>query len=277
MTDIADLIEARFGLATDAGRGDAAAGTIGQILGRRSYRKYTDQDIGEDRRTILLAAAQSASAKSDLQQYSIIDVRDQAVKTRIAELCATDWMGVAPILLVFCGDIRRAQRICEMRGKPYAQNTLDSFMNAAVDAALALQSYSIAAEASGLGCCPISQVRNNMKEMTELLKLPKGVYPVAGLTAGIPAETRDVTLRLPPAAVVHRDCYVDENLEAEIDTYDRSRHAIRPTPPAGQLKTDEYGTADFYGWSENAARRLSAAEGRAGFRKFLETHGFDLE
>ena len=44
-----------------------------------------------------------------------------------------------------------------------------------------------------------------------------------------------------------------------------------------QVMTDTYGTAEDYGWSENAARRLSAPDARAGFRAFLETHGFDLE
>jgi nitroreductase/FMN reductase [NAD(P)H] len=274
MADLAALIEARFGLATEAGRDMEADGVLAQILGRRSFRKYTDEPVPEYMRAILLAAAQSASAKSDLQQYSIIDLRDQAAKDKLAALCATDWMADAPVLLVFCGDIRRAQRIAEMRAKPYAQNTLDSFFNAAVDAALALQSYVIAAEGAGLGCCAISQVRNDMAGVTELMSLPKGVYPVAGLCAGYPAEKRDVTLRLPPAAVVHTDRYDDTDLEAAIAGYDARRNAIRPMR---QVMTDTYGTAEDYGWSENAARRLSAPDARAGFRAFLETHGFDLD
>ena len=135
MADLAALIEARFGLATEAGRDMEADGVLAQILRRRSFRKFTDEEVPEYMRAILLAAAQSASAKSDLQQYSIIDLRAQDSKDALAELCATDWMRDAPVLLVFCGDIRRAQRIAEMRTKPYAQNTLDSFFNAAVDAA----------------------------------------------------------------------------------------------------------------------------------------------
>ena len=274
MGDIADLIEARFGLAAEAGRDMTADGVLAQILRRRSFRKYTDEDVPEFMRAILLAVAQSVSAKSDLQQYSIIDLRDQKSKERLSELCATDWMRDAPVLLVFCGDIRRAQRIAGMRGKAYVQNTLDSFFNAAVDAALAMQSYVIAAEGVGLGCCAISQVRNEMPEVVELLKLPEGVYPVAGLAAGYPREKRDVTLRLPPTVVVHTDTYEDNGLESEIKAYDARRNAIRPMR---QLMTDKYGTVADYGWSENAARRLSIPEARAGFRAFLESHGFDLE
>ena len=274
MDDLAALIEARFGLANEAGRDMAADGVLAQILGRRSFRKYSDEEVPEYMRAILLAAAQSASAKSDLQQYSIIDLRAQSSKDKLAELCATDWMKAAPVLLVFCGDIRRAQRIAEMRGKPYAQNTLDSFFNAAVDAALAIQSYVIAAEGAGLGTCCISQVRNDMAGVTELLGLPEGVYPVAGLCAGYPAEKRDVSLRLPPAAVVHTDTYSDARLETDIEGYDTRRNAIRPM---SQMMTDKYGKSDNYGWSETAARRLSVPEARHGFRAFLQSHGFDLE
>jgi hypothetical protein len=161
-----------------------------------------------------------------------------------------------------------------MRAKPYAQNTLDSFFNAAVDAALAMQSYVIAAEGAGLGTCCISQVRNDMEGVTELLGLPKGVYPVAGLCAGYAGEKRGVTLRLPPAAVVHTDIYNDASLESDIEGYDARRNAIRPMT---QMMTDKYGTADDYGWSENAARRLSVPEARHGFRAFLQSHGFDLD
>jgi hypothetical protein len=161
-----------------------------------------------------------------------------------------------------------------MRGHAYAQNTLDSFMNAAVDAALAMQAMILAAEAVGLGCCCISQVRKRLPETAELLGLPDGVFPIAGLAAGWPDEARDVTRRLPPSVVVHRDTYSDGDLGAEIDAYDRRRHAARPL--ANQIKPETFGTADFYGWSENAARRLAEPSDLGALRAYLEAHRFDL-
>jgi len=225
-------------------------------------------------RAVLLACAQSAPAKSDLQQYSILDLRDPAKKSALAELCGTAWMADAPVLLVFCGDLRRAQRACEIHGHAYQQNTLDSFMNAAVDAALAMQAMILAAEAAGLGCCCISQVRKRLPEVAELLNLPDGVFPVAGLAAGWPDEARDVTYRLPPSIVVHRDGYDDTDLGSELDQYDQRRHTARPL--ANQIKPEKFGTAEFYGWSENAARRLAEPSDLGGLRGYLEAHGFDL-
>ena len=273
----------RFGLdapvdfATELAQSDLApdgGAALSRILSRRTYRRFADQPVTEALRTVLLACAQSAPAKSDLQQYSIIDVRDPAKKAALAELCDTAWMAAAPVLLVFCGDLRRAQKVCEMRGHGYAQNTLDSFMNAAVDAALAMQAMIAAAEAAGLGACCISQVRKRLPETAALFELPDGVFPVAGLAAGWPDEERDVTRRLPPAVVVHRDAYDDSDLEPEIDGYDQRRHEARPL--ANQIKPEKFGTAEFYGWSENAARRLAEPSDLGGLRAYLESNGFDL-
>lgn len=274
---------ARFGLEAPAGftaelarsslAPDATA-ALSRILARRSYRRFTDQPVPEAVRAVLLACAQSAPAKSDLQQYSILDLRDPAKKSALAELCGTAWMADAPVLLVFCGDLRRAQRACEIHGHAYQQNTLDSFMNAAVDAALAMQAMILAAEAAGLGCCCISQVRKRLPEVAELLNLPDGVFPVAGLAAGWPDEARDVTYRLPPSIVVHRDGYDDTDLGSELDQYDQRRHTARPV--ANQIKPEKFGTAEFYGWSENAARRLAEPSDLGGLRGYLEAHGFDL-
>lgn len=276
MTQLSNLIAERFGMPNEAGSDMAAEGTLADILGRRTYRKYSDAPVSDEMVEVLLACAQSAAAKSDLQQYSVIWLTDPAIKASLADLAGTAWVETAPVSLVYCGDIRRVQRLAEFQDVPYGQNTLDSFMNAAVDAALAMQTFSIAAESQGLGVCFVSQVRNHIDQVAELLGLPPGVFPIAGVTAGWPDEQRDVTLRLPPSVVVHRDRYQDENLQADVDGYDQRRHAIRAIPPDRQMHTDKYGVADFYSWSANTARRLSVPEGRERLRGFLEEHGFDL-
>jgi nitroreductase len=269
----------RFGLDAPEPAGVPPNETVAGILSRRSIRRYRDDPVSDDLLRVLLACAQSAPAKSDLQQYSIIRVTDAAKKARLAELAVTDWLATSPVLLVFCGDLRRVWRLSKLRGKAYGQNTLDSFMNAAVDAGLALQAFVIAAEAAGLGCCPISQVRVKIDETAALLELPEGVFPLAGLSAGWPAEDRAVTLRLPPALVIHENRYDDGNdgdFGAEIDGYDRRRDAAFPIPRRSQFHNDLYGPAAFYGWSEHVARRLSRPEGRETLRAFLQKRGFKL-
>ena len=120
-----------------------------------------------------------------------------------------------------------------------------------------------------------SEVRNNIAEFSDVLDLPDGVFPIAGLTAGWPAQPGYINQRLPSSLVVHRNRYDDVNLEAAVEDYDRRRHEIFPVPPSGQRHTDKYGVAEVCTWSENVARQLSISE-RPGFREFLRSRGFDL-
>ncbi len=275
MTSYANELQRRFG--NDGGPDPADAADIPflrQVLGRRTVRAFTPTVPSDTLLDLLCAAALSASGKSDFQQAAILRVVDPTRRQRIGELFpAMPWIGVAPAFFVFLGDARRLERIGEMRGKPIGNGTLEGFFNAAVDAALTLQTFILAAESSGLGCCPISVLRNAIDEVAEILALPDKVFPVAGLCVGYPARAGYISLRLPRPITLHRDVYDDRGLEAAIEDYDRRRDAIRSIPASQQRATEEYGVAEVYGWSEDKARQAAKPEG-AAFPRYLRRHGF---
>jgi len=275
MSEIAKMLEDRFGTGVEVDA-EQANGTIKGLLGRNVCRAFTEQDIDEGLLNLLLACAQSAPTKSNLQQYSIVVVRDGATRKAVADLVPSmPWIADAPVFLAFLGDVRRIRRLAGMRGHDYANNNADTFMNAAVDAALAMQMFINAAESAGLGCCPISYVRNRIEDFGDLLSLPDGVFPICGLVVGWPARAGYVSMRLPPAVVVHRERYDDSNLEADVAAYDDRNHARFPLPAAKQRHTDKYGVLEKCTWSENVARQLSLPE-RAGFAAHLKSKGIDL-
>jgi nitroreductase len=273
---IADLIEDRFGLPTDAGRALPAEGPLALLLSHRTQRRYTPDPVPDDVLEMALAAALSAPSKSDLQQVGIVVVRAPAKRAAIAGwLPDMPWIAQAPLFMVFCGDNRRIRRVSELRGRPFPNDTLDMFMNAAVDTGLVLQAFITAAEALGLGCCPISVVRNHVEKLAALLELPPGVFPVAGLCVGYPLQAGFVSLRLPPAITVHADRYDDRDLPARLAAYDRRREARHATPREGQRYVERFGYAEPYGWSEDKARQYSTPE-RHNFGPFIRRHGFGL-
>ena len=273
---IADLIEKRFGLNTDAGRDMQGFDELTNILNHRSHRRYKDEPISDKLLEVLLAAAFSAPAKSDLQQSSVVVIRDKEKQEAIADMIpAMPWLRTCPLLMIFLGDSRRIRRICEMRNKTFANDHLDAFLNAALDAGLVLMNFIRAAEAAGLGCCPISVIRNHIEEVAQLLELPDFVFPVAGMTAGYPSDDGYLSLRLPPAVNVHINTYNDAQLEQEIDSYDKRRDSIFSIPPDKQRKVEEYGVANFYGWSEDKARQVSSRE-RDQLATYLIKKGFNL-
>ncbi len=273
MADGAELLRARFGIDVP---GAEVPDAIAPLLDRRVTRRYRDEQVPDALLDALLAAGQSAPTKSDLQQYSVVVMRDHARIKRIADWIGTmDWIATAPVFLVWCGDMRRGQRLCELHGMPHANNNLDSFLNAAVDCTLAMGQFIAAADAVGLGTCPISYVRSHIEKVTPLLGLPDGVYPVAGLTVGWPLFRRPVAMRLPPSVVVHRERYDDSALPQEAAAYDARRRAREPIAAASLKNNDVYPPRDGVGWSENLARQLSVPE-RFGFAAYLKTRGFAL-
>jgi FMN reductase [NAD(P)H] len=273
---IADLIEDRFGLPTDAGRGHTANETVELILSHRTQRRYKPDPVPDEVLEIVLGAALSAPSKSDLQQVAIILVRDCAKQATVGSwIPDMPWIATAPLFALFCGDHRRMRRVAELRGRPFPNDTLDMFMNAAVDAGLVLQNFITAAEALGLGCCPISVVRNHVEKLAELLQLPAGVFPVAGLCVGYPLQRGWISMRLPPAVTVHTDRYDDRELPAQLAAYDRRREARHATPRESQRYVERFGHTEPYGWSEDKARQYSVPE-RHNFGPFIRGHGFGL-
>ncbi len=179
----------------------------------------------------------------------------------------------SPVFLVFCADPRRLERIDEMRGRPQPNRDIEGFLNASVDAALAMQTFIFTIEAIGLGCCPISVIRNKLPLVVEVLKLPDGVFPVAGLCVGYPADEGHVSMRRPPSVTIHTDEYKTEVVEPGIDAYDRARHERHALKREQQRNPAKFGYADFYGWSEDKARQAAEPEG-AAFAEYIRRTWF---
>ena len=274
---LSSLIQARFGERVDVPEPLERNPELTGLVAHRSHRAFTAEPVPPALLRTLLAGAFSAPAKSDLQQSCVVQVSERCVHRQIAALIpAMPWIADAPVLLVFCGDNRRIRRICELRGASFANDHLDSFLNAAVDTGLVMAGFIRAAQAAGLGCCPLSAVRNHAADVAEMLGLPDHVFPVAGMVAGYPAKERKITPRLPLDAFVHADRYDDSGFEEWIASYDARRHAVLPLDPERQRDPDRFGRADFYGWSEDKARQVAVSE-RHDFGDFVRSRRLPLD
>jgi nitroreductase len=274
--DLNSLIADRFGVDLGLADSQALMPSLERILTRRTHRSYTDAPVPPELIELLLAVAFSASSKSDFQQASVIKLSDPGKRSRIAaHFPAMPWIGKSPVFLVFCGDPRRLERISSMRSHPQPNADLEAFLNSSVDAALVMQTFILAAESVGLGCCPISVIRNQMETVAKELALPDGVFPVAGLCVGYPASSGHVSMRLPPTITVHSDTYDDRGLEEKIADYDRRRDARHSISRDQQRNPNRFGYAELYGWSEDKARQAAQPEG-ASFAAYIKSHGFSF-
>ena len=247
--------------------------TLARMASRKVHRRWLDKPVDPALLRLICACALSAPSKSDLQQADIV-ILEKPEQTAIADLIPDQpFIRVAPAFLVFLANGRRLAEIARMRGKPFPNDHLDQFFNAAVDSGIVLATFMAAADAAGLGTCPISVIRDHSQTVSDMLKLPQRVIPVAGLCLGWPSEAGHISPRLPLESTLHHERYDEGDLAARIDAYDRRRAAIHPYKPRDPAR---WGEAAFYGWSEDKARQYGVPQ-RADFGAFVRTKGFCLD
>jgi nitroreductase len=279
MSDTALFMQAmlfeRFGERLEIDAGLPGLDELARIAARHVQRRYQPRAVAPGLLRLLCACALSAPSKSDLQQADILVIREKSTIGTIADLLTEmPWVRQAPVFLVFLANGHRLPFLSQLRGKPFPNDHLDLFFNATVDAAIVLATFLRAAEAAGLGCCPISVIRDHASAISELLKLPEKVVPIAGMCIGWPAEAGGISPRLSLETTVHQERYAESDLGRQIDSYDRRRAASRPY--RSQREPERFGRAEFYGWSEDKARQY-ATPLRADFGAFVRAKGFCLD
>jgi len=221
---IAAAAKRRFGAEFEVPAGLPNLEALAALNERSVCRRYRAAPVPEALVRLLCASALAAPTKSDLQQATIVRLADAAQRAALAALLpGSPWLAQAPELFVFCADGWRLRRLFARRGVEFPNEHLDAFFNASVDAALVLGAFVAAAELAGLGTCPISQVRDHVGRIDELLGLPDWVVPVAGLTLGYPEAKEPLSARLALSATVHRGRYDLAAVERELDAYDARR------------------------------------------------------
>jgi nitroreductase len=273
--DIEASLAARFGEQLQVDPSLEGLDELARIAGHRVHRDFLDQPVEPALLRLLCACALSAPSKSDLQQADILNVQDLALRRALIALIPDmPWLAQTPVLLVFLGNGGRTPQLARMRGKPFPNDHLDLLFNAAVDGAIVMTTFLRAAAAVGLGCCPLSAIRDQAARVSEILGLPQRVFPIAGLAAGWPAKPGRITPRLALETTLHQDRYRQGDLDQQIDAYDRRRAAAQPY--RRQRAVERWGEAQFYGWSEDKARQY-AEPLRTDFGAFLRAKGFCLD
>jgi FMN reductase (NADPH) len=248
-----------------------------QLMHRHgSVRKYKADPVPVELIETIAAAAQRASTSSNLQVVSVIAVTEAAKRARLAEVCGQEYVAQAPVALVWCADLRRLDRVCELRGYTQVTDYVENFLVCALDVGIAAQNGALAAESLGLGMCYLGSIRNNCEAVIDLLMLPSLVFPVVGMMVGWPAAQPTVRPRLPTSAVLYWEGYDPQPRDAALDEYDRTMIATgiyqgRQVPVPGKP-----GEMEDYGWQEHSARRVAQAA-RTELRAILKRQGFSLE
>lgn len=238
------------------------------LQSHRSIRKFSDQKIPRELFLDLIRAGQSAATSNHVQAATVIHVKNQANRDKIAELAGGQtYIASCSDFLVFCADMKRSIDACKMIGAEVQEGMTEQLIVATVDAALMAQNVAVAAESAGLGICYIGGIRNNPAEISQLLKLPQQVYPVFGFCLGYADQDPDVKPRLPLEAILKED-YYDDSRDAElVAAFNEAMQTYYQQRTGGSKNTN---------WSEQL-KPLFTSKLRPHMRGFLEAQGFVMK
>lgn len=236
------------------------------LKSHRSIRKFSDRPISSELLRELIEAGQGAATSSHVQAYTVIHVKNQANREQIAELAGGQgYIATCSDFLVFCADMKRPTEASERTGANVVRGMTEQLLVATVDTALMAQNVAVAAESEGLGICYIGGIRNNPQQISDLLRLPKHVYPVFGMCLGYPDQAPEVKPRLPVKAVLKEDYYTED--DEQVEAFDTMMQAYYQARSSSNKDTD---------WSRNL-KPLFDNKLRPHMRDFLIERGFEMK
>jgi nitroreductase len=246
---------------------------ISLLLSHRSVRGYCSDALPSGTLETLIAAGQSAATSSNLQTWSVVAVTDPDKKAALAKVAANQrHIEQCPLFLVWVADISRNQRLAAeedmtLETMPYQE----TFLVAAIDAALAAQNATVAAESLGLSCVYIGALRNDPREVARIVGLPSGAFGVFGMCVGYAsaAGLTEVKPRLAQEVIVHHE------------TYDATGERARRAAYDGVLErfSSRHGMA-VDTWTRRVIGRMGKIGAMAGRDKLVATlraMGFELQ
>ncbi|MCR6107252.1 oxygen-insensitive NADPH nitroreductase [Salipaludibacillus agaradhaerens] len=243
--------------------------TLKTLLNHRSIRKFKDEPLSQEHITSIIKSAQMASTSSFIQAYTIIGVTDKAIKYQLAHLSGPQpYVEQNGHFFVFCADLYR-HTIAGTMEKTAVTTSLEStekFMVAVIDASLAAQNATIAAESMGYGICYIGGLRNDMKKVSELLSLPDYVIPLFGLAVGIPDTQTDQKPRLPMESIYYENTYPKDTdtIYSGLESYNDTITNYYESRTQGERKDR---------WTEQMSRMLSKPK-RTDMKDVVQQKGF---
>ena len=170
------------------------------IKGRRSIRAFKNQDVSAEIVQKLIDAAQWAPSAGNIQPWEFIIVRKPEIKSRLVEAALNQmFIEEAPVVIVVCANEERSSQGYGERGK-----TLYCIQ----DTAAAIQNIHLTAYSLGLGTCWVGAFRE--EGTRKILKIPRGIRPVAIIPIGYPAEAPTARGRRSVSQLVHYETFQDK-------------------------------------------------------------------
>ncbi len=240
------------------------------LLQRRSIRRYEREPISDEQMRLIYDTIRNTPTSYNGQQFSVIDVTDADTKIKLYELTGQKQIKTCSHFMLFLADYNKISILAEAKGidVPEFTDTADGLIVGVVDASLAMMSALTMAVSLGLGACCIGYARTAAPQaISELMRLPQGVFAVCGLAIGVPRELPDLKPKQPQSLLIHHDAYRQDDMTEELMAYDTDVTRYNATRSGSKSDNDWCGHIVSY-YREAMGYEMLAA---------LRERGFDIK
>lgn len=235
-----------------------------------THGNFQDKAIPDTDLELIKKASVQAANSSNMQTYSIIEVKERKQIKAI-----TGYEGSA--LMLFCVDYNRLISCAESLSHKYVPDNITNFVTASINTSLAAQTAVIAAQSLGVDTLLTNGIhRGDMQRVWDILELPQErCFPLIALVLGYATEESPYHKgRLEDLGVFHKEKYhklSKEETQQIIEAYDNKENHLGLNE-----NWSEEGHAHYLNWLHTAWLRGSdkpTSEATPIF-KFLKKSGF---
>jgi nitroreductase len=192
---------------------------------RTIHGNFLDKPLPESALQTILQASVRAANTSNLQNYSIVVVKD---REKMKQVCTYQ----GSCLLVYCVDYNRMKTLAEHLEHSFFPDNMNCFCLASIDAVLAIQTAAITARSLGIDYLITNGIhRGDMNRLWKLLDLPtKHCFPLIAMVLGYPTEEpASKKGRLNGPGIIHYEKYhrmTKDEAERMVRQYDDPEHHL---------------------------------------------------
>lgn len=236
------------------------------IKSHQSIRKFTGQSINPEQMRNIEDAIVQSSSTCFLQFVTTIKIADPEKLRKIAAWSG-DQAHIAECshFLMFCLDLTKLMHFTDLK-PPFSFKLL---YGGITDCSIACENALVAAESEGLGGVIIGGYKAGMQEVSDLLKLPKGVVPLLGLCLGVPDKEyiEQQKPRLPYSWLIMDEEWHDPYSDQELAAYDQRMLAYYQS-----RKYNQKGST----WTAASQAMLNNQKVSTAIIEYLKRQGFEF-
>ncbi|CAK8054585.1 nitroreductase family protein [Eupransor demetentiae] len=242
--------------------------TLDLLHQHQSIRAFTDKPVSDEQVREMILAATAGPNMQNYQPVTFIEIKDQALKTKITEQVGMKYIQTATRFFVLTVDFNKDLIGLNAEQKAIVEDRIQHYQlleGGIVSASIALGRAQIAAESMGLGTVTMAGAMGAFELYEKELNLPRYVKAIMGFSVGYPDQNPGVKPKLPLSGSLMEGAYHQDQMEAAVAEYNET---MKDYFKERGMDTD---------WTQHTAKLFAQMKPNVKLSEYPQAKGFNLK